>query len=488
MKNIVILALIMSVSFSGFSLELLIVHTNDHHGNLYNYTFNNNEVPGLAERAFILKGIINNHPDFLLLDAGDMNTGQYESRKHDAEPDIKAYNMMGYDAVTLGNHEFYAGIDRLKKQIEWADFPFLCANITYKDGTPVGIPYIIKTMPNGLKVAIIGLTTPTLETSMSSLMDRLIIQDEVEVAQRLVTELRKQVDVVIALTHLGIAHTNPSSIPFPFSIMIEIASIRLAKQVNGIDLIIDGHSHTVLEKPVMVNNTPIVQAGERGRYIGKAIITVNPTTKKVTLKEWESITVMQPQGYKFKIDVEVFNYLSQFRSNAKDQVIGRSEELLTVNDIRKQNTPLGRFVSDAFMIAVNDLKPDMAITNSGGIRADIPQGDIRVVDISNVLPFENTLVMVELSGTALIDIINHTLNKAINTGGFLQFSSNVTISSDSVIINKMPINPVKIYRVVTNSYIASGGDGYKQFSEASGRVETGILDQQALLQFIDTNH
>ena len=488
MKHIYILVLTLFVFISGYSLELLIVHTNDHHGNLFNYTFNNNDVPGLAERAFIIKNMINNHPNYLLLDAGDMNTGQYESRKHDAEPDIKAYNIMGYHAVTIGNHEFYAGFDRLKKQIEWAEFPFLCANITYNDGTPVGVPYIIKTMPNGLKVAIFGLTTPTLETSMPTLMDRLVILDEVDVAQKLVPELRKQADIVIALTHLGIAHTDPASLPFPFSMMVEIASIRLAKRVSGIDLIIDGHSHTVLEKPIIVNNTPIVQAGERGRYIGKAILEVSPNTKKVTLKEWESITLMQPKGHNFKIDVEVFNYLSQFRSNATEQVIGKSGELLTVKDIRNQPTPLGRFVSDAFMNAVKELKPDLAITNSGGIRSDIPKGDIRVVDVYNVLPFENTLVMVDLTGTALIEIINHSLSNAINTGGFMQFSSNVTVSRDSVIINRMPVNPVKVYKVVTNSYTASGGDGYRQFSEALRRVETGIVDKQALLQFIISNY
>jgi len=302
----------------GHALEVLVIHTNDHHGNLFNYIYNDKEVPGLAERAYILKEIINDNKNYLLLDAGDMNTGQYESRIREAEPDIKSYNMMGYHAVTLGNHEFYAGLERLKKQIEWADFPFLCANISYNDGTPVGTPYILKQIPNGLKVAIFGLTTPTLESSMPSLMDKIKIQDEVEVARKLVPELRKQADIVIALTHLGISHTDPSSLPFPFSLVVEIAAIRLAKQVTGIDIIIDGHSHTVLEAPVIVNNIPIIQAGERGRYIGKAILDFDTNTKKVILKEWECISLMKPKGYDFKFDNDIRRYLMNFKTKASE--------------------------------------------------------------------------------------------------------------------------------------------------------------------------
>ena len=311
MKKIILLSFLLYTFHFCLTLELLIIHTNDHHGSLRNYNLNENVVPGLAERAFVIKELINSETNYLLLDAGDMNTGQQESKKKDAEPDIKAYNMMGYHAVTLGNHEFYEGLSRLKKQIEWADFPFLCANLTYNDGTYIGVPYIIQTMPNGLKVAIFGLTTPTLEKSMPSLMDQIKILDEVEVAKKLVPKLKKQADIVIALTHLGIAHTDPASLPFPFSLAAEIGSIRVAKYVNGIDLIIDGQSHTVLEKPVIVNNTPIVQVGERGRVIGKAILNFDEKTKKVILKEWESISLIKPKGHIFKVDSKIFDFLSQ---------------------------------------------------------------------------------------------------------------------------------------------------------------------------------
>ena len=285
------------------SLEFTVLHTNDHHGSTLSVMWGDYEVAGLEVRAYLIEQ--HRTENTLLLDAGDLNTGQTISNSFAAEPDIKSYNIIGYDAMALGNHEFYGGLGRLRRQMRWAEFPFLSANIFHReqvagsdieggfsidwDGDDdIGSvslysafrPFIIKTLPNGLRVAILGLTTTLKEFS-----DEVIVIDEVRIANYLVPRLREEADVVIALTHLGIYDVGNDS-PYESGY---VGSLRLAMEVEGIDLIIDGDSHTLLEEPLIVNGTPILQAGHRGRYLGKASAFFDPDTAEFTLLSWECI-------------------------------------------------------------------------------------------------------------------------------------------------------------------------------------------------------
>ncbi|NIR14461.1 MAG: bifunctional metallophosphatase/5'-nucleotidase, partial [Desulfobacterales bacterium] len=190
----------------------------------------------------MVQGIRGQSKNVLVLDAGDINTGRPESNLFKARPDIEGYNYIGYDAMALGNHEFDNGPDVLKEQMQLANFPFLSANIKTKQGELLTRPYIIKEFV-GFKVAIFGLTTK--ETEFLSHPDNikgLVFQDEVEVAKQLVPELRKQADIVIALVHMGI-YNSP-----------KLGSKRLASEVSGIDLIVDGHSHTKLDAPIVMTD------------------------------------------------------------------------------------------------------------------------------------------------------------------------------------------------------------------------------------------
>jgi 5'-nucleotidase/UDP-sugar diphosphatase len=489
-KSVAILVLFIAICVYTHTREILILHTNDHHGSLFPYQEGHYEVAGLAERASVISSLTKDTDNFLILDAGDINSGQFESLLFDAEPDIKAYNLIGYHAMTLGNHEFYGGIARLKKQATWANFPFLSANITDASGKHIVEPFLIKQMPNGLNVAIFGLTTATLRNSLPDVSDDIVIHDEFDTARELIPRLREQADIVIALTHLGIAHPpTPSRAP-------DHSSIRLARTVPGIDLIIDGHTHALMPTPLIINGVPIVSAGDRGKYIGKAKLHFDDVDKIVRLKDWESISLMKTkngatserQNQDSAIATLLQSYIDRIPEMA-NEVIGQSDMLYTIENIRTTQTPLGGLITESMILATRQHKPDFAVTNSGGIRANLPQGSIKLGDVYRVLPFDNTIVIVDITGQALLDIVNQGQNMA-TTGGFLQYSSHVELIIDpptgrwSAKINGITIIPDRVYRVAANSFLVAGGDRYTQWENAINIIDTDIIQKNALAGFI----
>lgn len=269
-KKISVLALVFSFLLSGCAItthyysaaepadqQLVVLHTNDHHGSVLTRTDKDGiGHGGLAERATFIKQerakAAQNGADILVLDAGDINTGTAVSNMFDAEPDILAYNAMGVDAVVFGNHEFDKSLAKLQKQMKMADFKWLSANI--KNGSKtLGEPYIIKNF-NGYKVGIFGLTT--LRTLVIANPDAsLTFCDEIETAQKIVDELKnkKKVDIVILLGHLGDVLETES----------QETSVKVAENVSGIDLIIDGHSHSFFESIKYVNDTGPLHRGIR---------------------------------------------------------------------------------------------------------------------------------------------------------------------------------------------------------------------------------
>ncbi|MDH3951771.1 MAG: metallophosphoesterase, partial [Deltaproteobacteria bacterium] len=244
--------------------HLVVLHTNDTHGHPVKFFKDPApDVGGLGARATIVKRIRGQSKNVLVLDAGDINTGRPESNLFKARPDIEGYNYIGYDAMAIGNHEFDNALGVLREQMKLADFPFLSANVRTKQGELLTLPYIIKEF-DGFKVAIFGLTTKETEfVAHQENIRSLVFQDEVEVAKQLVPELRKQADVVIALAHMGTYNST------------ELGSKRLASEVNGIDLIVDGHSHTKLDAPIVMTDpesghkTLIVQAWKWGLVLGR---------------------------------------------------------------------------------------------------------------------------------------------------------------------------------------------------------------------------
>ncbi|MGB9614966.1 MAG: metallophosphoesterase, partial [Fervidobacterium sp.] len=240
------------LSLLSFAVKITVFHINDTHGHAWSFTDSaGNIIGGFATVASIIDAERKVNPNVLFLHAGDINTGVPESDLMNALPDIFVLNRMNLTAVAVGNHEFDKPRDILLRQMSWAKFPFLSANI-YKDGKPFFTPYIIKEV-GGIKVAIVGFTTEHTKILEGPNSEDLEFKNVIEVAKNIIPEVRKQANVVIALTHLGVGQG--------YSELYTTAD-QLAKEVEGIDLIIDGHSHTQMAEPMVVNGVPIVQAFE----------------------------------------------------------------------------------------------------------------------------------------------------------------------------------------------------------------------------------
>ena len=477
--------------------KLVVLHTNDYHGHpLKFYNYPAPDVGGLPAIATIVKEVRNEYSNVLVLDAGDMNTGRPESNFYDSASDILGYNYVGYDAMTLGNHEFDKPLKTLEHQRRMAAFPFLSANVRKADGSLLVDPWIIKNLGK-LRIGIFGLTTrETPEVTMPTITGNLVFDDEVETAHRMVAELAPKTDVIIALVHLGLYDND------------DAGSRRVAANVSGIDLIVDGHSHSKIDKPVMVNGTPIVQAWQWGLVVGKAVLTI--TTDGITDFEWSTIPVnlkdrsKDEEGnsvYTFKSGREIPEdpYLLTALTPFADQVesklsreIGEATEFFDNANVRLEETALGNLVADAMLWATKKQGTDFAIQNGGGIRADIPEGPIAMKLIYEVLPFDNSVMTVDMTGAEVLKMFDFIATIPRGKGGFPQVSSDVSFTVDfiegksgNVRINGKPVDPDATYKVATNSFMATGGDGYSMMTTGY-QYDTSAFQRDVLIQYIES--
>ena len=282
---VIVSCLLFMVNAAAFAKEyqLTILHTNDHHGHFQKFDpYPAKDVGGLAAQSTLVN-IVRAEVEsagghVMVLSAGDVNTGVPESDLLDAEPDFNLMNMIGYDAMTLGNHEFDNSLDVLMKQRGWASFPFLAANIVKKgSGKLLVEPYIIKEI-DGLKIAVLGLITENVPILvLPDNVKGLEFHNVIETAEKYVPELRKKADLVIALTHIGY-YASDSEL---------VGDVQLAKAVPGIDVIVGGHTHTTLDQPVVIGDTLIVQADGYSEKVGRLNLTVDNDTDKVSNYTYE---------------------------------------------------------------------------------------------------------------------------------------------------------------------------------------------------------
>jgi len=476
--------------------ELVILHTNDTHGhplNFFNYPAPN--VGGLPAIATLTMDTRDMHENVLVLDAGDLNTGRPESNFFEAASDIIGYNYVGYDAMALGNHEFDKPLSTLEKQQRMANFPFISANVYDSDGLLLYEPYVIKKFDN-LTVGIFGLTTTeTPVVTSPDITGNLVFEDEVDAAQRVIAELEPQVDVIIALAHLGLY--DDENLP---------GSRRLAANVEGIDLIIDGHSHTKLDEAVIVNGTPIVTAWQWGLYVGKAVLTITdgevvdfawepiPVNLKNATKDDEGETVYTFVGMEIEEDPFLLNALTPYYDQVEvklTEVIGYADGHFENEEIRLKEAALGNMVADAMLWATKSQGADFAIQNGGGIRADIPEGDINKKLIYEVLPFDNSVKTVDMSGAQVQAMFDFVATIPRGKGGFPQVSDGVSFTVDfttgqssDILINGQPIDPNATYKVATNSFMAAGGDGYSMME--GYQYDTSAYQRDVVIDYIQS--
>ncbi|MGI5998299.1 MAG: 5'-nucleotidase C-terminal domain-containing protein [Lutispora sp.] len=482
LSMLVVLSMVMGLVFGSFTgvyadentVTITIVHTNDTHSRV-------EAGIGFAKVAAKVKELKAANPNTLVVDAGDTLHGQTFATISKGESIIKVMNAVGYDVMTPGNHDFNYGQDRLVELAGMAQFPIISANLVKADGTTLLEPYVIKEI-GGLKIGIFGLSTPeTAYKTNPKNVEGLTFANPVETAKKIVAELQeKEVDAIIALAHLGIDKETVDT------------SYLVRDNVEGIDLIIDGHSHSTLDT---IDNegkdTKIVSTGEYNNNLG----IVNLTFVDGELKTVEPSVFSNEEAAELETDADVIAIIEEVKEENKaitSVVVGKTDvELDGVREhVRGGETNLSNLITDAMLAASG---ADMAITNGGGIRASIDVGDITMEEIITVLPFGNYVIVKEYTGAQILAALEHgTANYPELAGSFAQVAG-VTFTLDlneeagkrvkDVKIGGQPLDLEKTYKVATNDFMAVGGDGYTMLQEGNLVVELPGLDE-VLIEYV----
>ncbi|MGG7445567.1 bifunctional UDP-sugar hydrolase/5'-nucleotidase UshA [Kosakonia oryzendophytica] len=501
--------------------NVTILHTNDHHGHFWRSDYGEY---GLSAQKTLVDGIRKEVAaqggSVLLLSGGDINTGVPESDLQDAEPDFRGMNLIGYDAMAVGNHEFDNPLSVLRQQEKWAKFPFLSANIYQKStGERLFKPWMIFNR-QGLKIAVIGLTTDdTAKIGNPEFFTDIEFRKPADEAKLVIDELKQneKPDVIVATTHMGHYDNGEHGSNAP-------GDVEMARSLpkGALAMIVGGHSQDPVcmasENKKQVDYVPgtpcapdqqngiwIVQAHEWGKYVGRAdfqfrngemklvryqLIPVN-LKKKVTYDNGQSERVLYTP--EIAENAQMLSLLTPFQNKGKAQLevkIGNTNGHLEGDrsKVRFVQTNLARVILAAQMARTN---ADLAVMSGGGVRDSIEAGDITYKDVLKVQPFGNTLVYVDLDGKALTDYLTAVAQKKPDSGAYPQFANVSFVAKNGklsdVKIKGEPIDMAKTYRLATLSFNATGGDGYPRLDDKTGYVNTGFIDAEALKEYIQKN-
>ncbi|BEM31742.1 TPA: bifunctional UDP-sugar hydrolase/5'-nucleotidase UshA [Serratia marcescens] len=498
---------------------ITILHTNDHHGHFWQ---NDHGEYGLGAQKTLVDGIRQEVAaqggSLLLLSGGDINTGVPESDLQDAEPDFRGMNLVGYDAMAIGNHEFDNPLSVLRQQEKWATFPLLSANIYQKStGQRLFKPYALFDK-QGIKIAVIGLTTDdTAKMGNPEYFTDIEFRVPAPEAKRVVEQLRKdeKPDVIIAATHMGHYDNGEHGSNAP-------GDVEMARSLPAgyLDMIVGGHSQDPVCmagdnrkqvdyvpgtpcSPDRQNGTWIVQAHEWGKYVGRAdfefrngelklvhyqLIPVN-LKKKVEKADGTSERVYYTQ--QIAEDPTMMKLLTPFQEKGKEQL---SVKIGSVNGKLEGDRSKVRFVQTNLarvMLAAQRERADadFAVMSGGGVRDSIESGDITYKNVLKVQPFGNTLVHVDMKGSEVEQYLAVVANMKPDSGAYAQFA-NVSLVADGkgvseVKINGQPLQADKTYRMATLNFNALGGDGYPKLDGLPSYVNTGFIDAEVLKQYIE---
>ena len=464
-------------------LTLSIFHTNDIHGGveISKANYIDPEFPPLTGNSASIQTILKrfktlfNSDTYILLDAGDFFQGAPVSNLSKGEAVIDVFNKMGYRAITPGNHDFDMGFDNLKKLAQKCNAPMIVCNMIDEQTNEIPElfkPYIILQI-NSVKIGIIGVITddmPRLSTKKNIAGLKFINSKKAVKKNVDILLSHEKCDVIIILSHLGFEEDK-----------------ILAQQVSGIDLIVGGHSHTgvrdIYEDPE--NHTLITQAYAKGGTLGHVELSIDLHSKKIIYFKNELISLFTDQ---FKPDKEILSIISDWKNKVErgfDDVIA-----YTKYDLRRGDpeSNLGDLICDALLHRYN---ADVSFQNSGGIRAEIKKGNITVRDIFNVLPFDNNIYLLKMTGAEITEALEVSVE---GSHGNLQVAGIEMVYDpkfpkfkrvvDSK-INGAPIEKNKVYTVVTNSYITeSDGSTYAVFKGAGSMVDTFDVLRDVVIDYL----
>lgn len=491
--------------------KLAVMHTNDTHASL----------DSAPKRATAINQLRQENAERLLIDAGDVFSGSLYFNEFKGQADLKLMNYMNYDLMVPGNHEFdlgtEAGHQEFAEFIQNAEFPFVSSNVDYSADQYLNSLYsdeinrkpydgklyegVIKVV-DGKKVGFFGLTTE--DTANIASPGPIKFQNYVEEAEKAVKAFKQRgVDQIVAVSHLGF-DDNPA---------ID-NDLELAKRVEGIDVIIGGHSHSRLDVPVVVVDgeepTVIVQAYQYGEFLGTLDVEFDHTGK-VIAHQGKLIDIKA-----YAADPTAVSLLAPFANeieSIRNAEIGATTTAAFDNprdagdvnkpSVRKNETALGNLITDGMLDRAKQVDGEVvaAIQNAGGIRASINAGPVTIGEVLTTLPFGNTLAVMTLQGSELLSALERSVSVyPIESGGFLhmsgmkvEFDSSKTANSRIVKAQVLrdgqyvDVVPNENYKVATNFFAAKGGDNYLEFKKAyeEGRVnDLGIIDWEIMRDYL----
>ena len=478
--------------------KTVILHSNDVHGNLEGYA-----CIAALKAEYEAKGA-----EVILVDAGDYSQGTPYVSASSGETAVTMMNAVGYDIVTVGNHEFDYGFEQLVENLKKAEFKVVCANIQ-RDGKSVFEPGAVYTTDSGVKIGFFGLDTPEVKTKVipAYVQGLTFLNDEAlyACAQKQVDILKESADIVICLSHLGVDEESYGH-----------RSYDLFANTEGIDMILDAHSHVVCTEGK--NGEPIQSTGTKFENIG--VVIIDDETKTIESNGLTAVTEGSARD----------EAVAAFTKSITDPIDAKYNEIFAFSEValngakagpgnRDSETNSGDLITDALRwevlrnkgsVAVED-DHVVAVANGGGVRTAIAPGDVTMADINTVLPFGNTVTVIYVTGAELLEALEaSSFCTPEPVGGFPQvagidmtidttkaFDANaepypgsgyygpgsirrVTVNS----INGLPFSLTDTYAVVTNNFCSAGGDTYYAFAAASGGFDTGVPMDEAVMDYI----
>ena len=510
------MAMVLSLTVTGFAIEdtattrepevmteeatmagkTVILHTNDVHGAIAGYAY-----IAQLKADYEAKGA-----EVILVDAGDYSQGEVYVSDTKGLDAVEMMNATGYNVVSLGNHEFDYGFAQLKDNMSKAKFKVLCADVFNADGTPIFDANYTYTTKSGVKIGFFGMETPETQTKANpALIKGLTFATDDAFTKAAADQVKalKDDDIVICVSHLGV---DAESKPY--------RSTDLYAAVKGIDFIIDAHSHTVMIKGE--KGEPIQSTGTKFANIG--VIVIDDASKKI---ESNSLYEIKEDTAKDATVAAAAQKIIDRIDKEYGAVFAKSEVELNgakaPNGNRDSETNNGDLITDAMLWKVMQNKEGLtvnedhvvAITNGGGIRDYIKVGNVTKKDIKTVLPFGNTVAVIYVTGAELLEALEAS-TYSLPVGGFPQVAGiNYTISTAVAYdanaetypastyygpksINRVTINSINgkefkvddTYAVVTNNFVADGGDTYYAFAAATSKFDTGMTLDVAVMEYI----
>ena len=442
--------------------NISVLYTGDTHGHLRSFYFESNKpVGGVAKRAiFFQEKRRHKKMIWLTLDSGDAISGSPLSDVFQGFLDIEAMNRLGYDAMALGVHEFDYGLPVLKQRITEAKFPILCANVTYTDtGKPLAKPYTFIER-GGMKIAVLGLITGEVAKRVApENFAGLSVADPVDTARGLVPELKRQADLVVAVTHLGVNE-----------------DIRLASQVPQIDLIVGGMSHSELQVPIKVVDTMIVHDAYYGRTVG--VLKLSYSRQPSGYKRHFYDCMLLPLDGKWAENSQYVTWLNEYQPQMAElmgTLIGSSAVSMSSLKIRSSETELGNYVCDVLREAT---KSDVAILPAAFFNAPLPAGPVTLGDLFTTMPFDQYAVILNVTGGELKEILDAAADQ-IGKPGFPQVSGMsfgiYNGKSYNVRVAGKEVDPFTRYRLVTSDVLSGGAYGYSTMGTVTDIEYTGRM-------------